>query len=135
MSTLAIYVRDGAAYLWPRCTNVRQAKRELRWTNARGEKRTMALAFIHTWHTTEETNMPSIPGEPFQPGYHHPGDRVLFEGQEYRVTSCSTRTNLAYLASEGDHDGPGHPVHVHNLTLAWCPKSHGGTGRPVPGGN
>lgn len=57
MTTLLIYTKDGAAYGWPRCTNVRQAKRELRWTNARGEHRSMALAFIATWHTTEETNM------------------------------------------------------------------------------
>lgn len=55
--TLVIYAQDGAAYLWPRCTNVRQAKRELRWTNARGEHRSMALAFIATWHTIEETTV------------------------------------------------------------------------------
>ena len=54
MTALIIHTRDGAAYGWLRCTNVRQAKRELRWTNARGERRTMALAFIATWHTTEE---------------------------------------------------------------------------------
>jgi len=57
MPTLTIYAKDGAAYAWPGCTNVRQAKRELRWTNVRGEIRTMALAFIATWNTTEETNM------------------------------------------------------------------------------
>jgi hypothetical protein len=30
-------------------SNVRLSKNELRWTNARGEKRSMALAFIATW--------------------------------------------------------------------------------------
>lgn len=31
-------------------SNVREAKKELRWTNARGEARSMAWAFIAEWH-------------------------------------------------------------------------------------
>jgi hypothetical protein len=53
--TLVLYAKDGAVYRWPQCTNIRQATRELRWTNIRGEHRTMALAFIAAWHTIEET--------------------------------------------------------------------------------
>jgi hypothetical protein len=46
---LEITAKDGARYKHEEATNVRQAKRELRWTNARGEKRSMALAFIDKW--------------------------------------------------------------------------------------
>ncbi len=47
--TLVIETRCRRTYRHEGVTNVRQAKRELRWTNARGEKRQMALAFIATW--------------------------------------------------------------------------------------
>jgi hypothetical protein len=54
---LVIYLKDGAAYLWPHCTKIRSASRELRWTNARNEHRSMAHAFIDHWHITEESTM------------------------------------------------------------------------------
>lgn len=47
--TLIIKSRCRHTYRHEGVTNVRQAKRELRWTNARGEKRVMALAFVDTW--------------------------------------------------------------------------------------
>ena len=47
--TLSILAKDGARYEHPGATNVREAKHELRWTNARNEKRSMALAFIDVW--------------------------------------------------------------------------------------
>jgi hypothetical protein len=74
--------------------------------------------------------MPSTPGETFQIGYHHPGDRVRYDGREYRATGWGTRTGLVWLVSEtSDYPSPGQ-VHQDHLTLAWCPESHGGTGRP-----
>lgn len=49
---LHLRLKDGAAYDWPGVTKVRQAAREIRWTNARGEKRSMALAFVDRWWVT-----------------------------------------------------------------------------------
>ena len=43
----------GHKYVHKGITNVRLAKRELRWTNARGEPRSMALCFIRTWDLSE----------------------------------------------------------------------------------
>jgi hypothetical protein len=34
-------------------TNVREAKHELRWTNARSEPRSMAWCFIERWNLSE----------------------------------------------------------------------------------
>ncbi len=48
---LTIETRCRHRYVHEGVTNVRQAKRALRWTNARGEKREMAIAFIETWKT------------------------------------------------------------------------------------
>lgn len=50
--TIHLYLKDGAEYHWDGVTNVRQATKEVRWTNARGEKRSMALAFLKKWSTT-----------------------------------------------------------------------------------
>lgn len=47
--TLHLRLKDGAGYDWAAVTKVREAKREVRWTNARGERRSMALAFVHRW--------------------------------------------------------------------------------------
>lgn len=47
--TLHLRLKDGAAYDWEGATKVREAKAEVRWTNARGEKRSMALAFVARW--------------------------------------------------------------------------------------
>lgn len=49
--TLVLNLKDGAQYVWEGVSNVREAKREVRWTNARGEKRSMALAFLSSWST------------------------------------------------------------------------------------
>lgn len=56
-TTLIIETKCRHRYRHDGATKVRQAKRELRWTNARGEKRTMALAFIDRW-TTEDHVVP-----------------------------------------------------------------------------
>lgn len=50
---LTIETRCRRRYVHEGVSNVRQAKRELRWTNARGEKRVMALAFVAGWRTEE----------------------------------------------------------------------------------
>lgn len=50
--TLHLRLKDGAAYDWEGATKVREAKDEVRWTNARGEKRSMALAFLGRWWVT-----------------------------------------------------------------------------------
>lgn len=51
--TLTIWTKCQHTYTHEGATNIRQAKRELRWTNARGEPRSMALAFIRVWHCSE----------------------------------------------------------------------------------
>lgn len=53
--TLRIEAKDGAVYVWENCTKVRQATEELRWTNARGEKRSMANAFLCRWCIVDGT--------------------------------------------------------------------------------
>jgi len=53
MVTLHLTLKDGHQYHWVGCTNIREAKKEVRWTNARGEKRSMAKAFLHSWHTEQ----------------------------------------------------------------------------------
>lgn len=50
--TLHLRLKDGAEYDWDNVTKVREATREVRWTNARGEKRSMALAFLKRWWVT-----------------------------------------------------------------------------------
>lgn len=50
--TLHLRLKDGAGYDWEQATKVREAKREVRWTNARGERRSMALAFLARWWVT-----------------------------------------------------------------------------------
>lgn len=50
--TLHLRLHDGAEYDWEQATKVRAAKREIRWTNARGERRAVALVFITRWWVT-----------------------------------------------------------------------------------
>lgn len=52
---LSITTRCRHGYRYPDVTNVREAKHELRWINARGERRSMALAFIRIWDVTPVT--------------------------------------------------------------------------------
>ncbi len=52
--TLRLWARDGAHYAWPGCTAIRLADRELRWTNARGEPRSMARVFLARWQVEPE---------------------------------------------------------------------------------
>lgn len=47
---LIIETKCGFTYRHNGVSNVRTSKNELRWTNARGEPRSMALAFIEDWH-------------------------------------------------------------------------------------
>lgn len=54
--TLHLRLKDGRAYDWPGATKVREAKREIRWTNARGEARSMARAFLARWWVSGEAN-------------------------------------------------------------------------------
>jgi len=72
-------------------------------------------------------------GDIFTPGADHPGDRVMWEGKEYRVTEYSRRNGLAYLISESaEYSSPAGPVNMNHLTISWCPESHGGSGKPQP---
>lgn len=48
---LTITTKCHHTYTHYNVSNVRLSKNELRWTNAQGEKRSMALVFIDTWHT------------------------------------------------------------------------------------
>lgn len=68
-------------------------------------------------------------GEQFDLGSGHVNDRVLYEGKEYRVTGFDTTAKQVYLADDTDPAG-GLQVHVHHLILSWCPRVHGGSGRP-----
>ncbi len=74
--------------------------------------------------------MPGERGDSFQPGFDHPGDRVFYEGREYKVDSYNQKTNLAWLSNETDPNDFRH-VNMSHLTVSWCPKQHGGKGRPV----
>ncbi len=49
MQTLVLVTVGARTYEHADVSNVRLAKREIRWTNARGEKRSMALAFVSSW--------------------------------------------------------------------------------------
>jgi len=62
--TLSLHLKDGAEYHWEGCSNVRLATRELRWTNARGEKRSMALAFLQSWNFTPALPLDTNGSEP-----------------------------------------------------------------------
>lgn len=62
--------------------------------------------------------------------FRHGGDRVFYEGREWRVHYVNWRMKLADLITE---DGSGDfvvSVNLDHLKMAWCPKSHGGTGKP-----
>lgn len=48
-NTLIILTKCQHTYLHQGVTNIRLSKNELRWTNANGEKRSMALVFIEDW--------------------------------------------------------------------------------------
>lgn len=48
---LIIVTKCNHRYEHANVSNVRLSKNELRWTNARGEARSMALAFVGSWHT------------------------------------------------------------------------------------
>jgi len=50
---LTIHTNCCQVYIHDNVTNVRRAKRELRWTNARGEPRSMAMAFVCCWALSE----------------------------------------------------------------------------------
>lgn len=63
---------------------------------------------------------------------NHTGDRVLWEGTEYRIASMSRRYRLAELVHDDSGQAAPYPVHFDNLEFAWCPTSHGGPGRPTP---
>lgn len=52
---LLLLTKTGGIYRWPSCTQVRRTESELRWTNRRGEKRSMALAFLESWEISEAT--------------------------------------------------------------------------------
>lgn len=69
-------------------------------------------------------------GEPFDFGVGHINDRVFYEGKEYRVTYWHRLSGQVYLVGEADPD-ESLQVHVHHLTVSWCPKVHGGQGRPA----
>lgn len=77
--------------------------------------------------------MPAAPGETFGVGYHHVGDRVEWNGRKYRVTGVDPVTRLVWVVSDShDYQSPSTPIYSGNLTFAWCPRNHGGTGRPRP---
>lgn len=68
-------------------------------------------------------------GEYFDFGVGHVNDRVFYEGREYRVQEFNRRTGLVWIIPEGAIEGA-IQVNVDHLTLSWCPRAHGGAGRP-----
>jgi hypothetical protein len=50
--TLHLFLKDGHEYHWVGCTNIREAAKEVRWTNLRGEKRSMAKVFLDRWEVS-----------------------------------------------------------------------------------
>lgn len=61
---------------------------------------------------------------------HHPGDRIIYEGREYRAVSVNWQHAHADLVDTATGQEFLPAVHLSHLTMSWCPQRHGGKGRP-----
>lgn len=74
-----------------------------------------------------------ITGFPFLVGANHVGDRVTWDGSEWRVGGASQQTGLLWLHLESQprsDETTCLQVLASNTRMAWCPKRHGGAGKP-----
>lgn len=55
----------------------------------------------------------------------------MYDGREWLVIYASWHPhNLVDLVATDETGDRQASVHMSHLTMSWCPKSHGGTGRP-----